>query len=98
MVTSISLPVPVTENSFCITLVAGELGLVMVRRNFTVAPDFTFSLMAIDTDRMIAYREDGTLQNTSVTGKYEDLYLLEGENDIEITGGTVKVIPNWRCL
>lgn len=54
--------------------------------------------LTIDTDRMIAYREDGTLQNTSVTGKYEDLYLLEGENSIEITGGTVKVIPNWRCL
>lgn len=54
--------------------------------------------LTIDTDRMIAYRADGTLNNTKVSGNYEDLYLKPGENRIEITGGKLKVIPNWRCL
>lgn len=54
--------------------------------------------LTIDTDRMVAYRQDGTLQNTDVTGRYEDLYLKEGEINIEIsTGFDLKIIPNWRC-
>ena len=54
--------------------------------------------LTIDTDRMIAYRSDGTLNNTQVTGNYEDMYLLNGENEISFSGGELKVIPNWRCL
>lgn len=55
--------------------------------------------VTIDTERMIAYRTDGTITNTSVTGDYEDLYLKHGDNEIEITKGfELKVIPNWRCL
>ena len=54
--------------------------------------------LTIDTDRMMAYRQDGTLQNTAVSGKYKDLYLTEGEIDIDIsTGFDLKIIPNWRC-
>lgn len=54
--------------------------------------------LTIDTDRMLTYRQDGTLQNTAVTGKYEDLYLTKGEIDIRIsTGFDLKIIPNWRC-
>lgn len=54
--------------------------------------------LTIDTDRMIAYRLDGTLNNTKISGNYEDLYLKPGENKIEFTGGTLSVVPNWRCL
>ena len=55
--------------------------------------------LTIDTDRMMAYRENGELQNTEVTGDFEKLYLREGENDISISSGFgLKVIPNWRCL
>ena len=55
--------------------------------------------MTIDTDRMLAYREDGTLINTSITGEYEDMYLVEGENIIRVSKGfKITVIPNWRCL
>lgn len=54
--------------------------------------------LTIDTDRMISYRQDGSLQNTEVTGEYEDLYLKNGENEILISYGfNLKVIPNWRC-
>ena len=55
--------------------------------------------LTIDTDRKIAYRADGTLSNTAVSGDYEDLFLQEGENEISITDGfNLKIIPNWRCL
>lgn len=55
--------------------------------------------LTIDTERMISYREDGTLQNTAISGNYEDLYLQEGENAITVTEGfECKVIPRWRCL
>lgn len=54
--------------------------------------------LIIDTERMIAYRSDGTLNNTKVSGNYEDLYLKPGQNKIECVGGELSVIPNWRCL
>ena len=55
--------------------------------------------VTIDTDLMLAYRQDGRMMNTSVTGDYQELYLKEGDNTIEITEGFgLKVIPNWRCL
>ena len=55
--------------------------------------------ITINTDVMLAYREDGTLQNTSVTGDYENLYLAEGDNTISVTDGfKLTVIPNWREL
>lgn len=53
----------------------------------------------IDTERMIAYRKDGKMQNTSVTGDYDELILMTGDNTITVTSGfTAKVIPNWRRL
>lgn len=55
--------------------------------------------VTIDTERMIAYRTDGTIQNTAVTGEYEDLYLQEGDNEILATDGfEISIIPNWRVL
>lgn len=55
--------------------------------------------LIINTDLMLAYREDGTLQNTAVSGDYADLYLKPGENAISITEGfELLIVPNWRCL
>ena len=51
--------------------------------------------LTIDTGLMIAYREDGTLQNTKITGDYEKMRLPKGELNISISGGKLKVIPNW---
>lgn len=53
----------------------------------------------IDTDRMIAYNADGTNQSNLISGDYEELYLLEGNNTISITSGfQLTVKPNWRAL
>ncbi|HIY17906.1 MAG TPA: hypothetical protein IAA44_00700 [Candidatus Blautia avistercoris] len=78
----------ITGEGYCILIVNGKTMNANVGQNLT-----------IDTERMLAYREDGTLQNTQVTGDYEDLYLQPGENTITITSGfDLKIIPNWRCL
>ena len=55
--------------------------------------------LIIDTERMLAYRTDGTMQNAAVTGRYEDLYLQSGKNTVSATDGfTLKIIPNWGYL
>lgn len=55
--------------------------------------------LTIDAEKMISYRSDRTSQNTLVSGDYEELFLQEGENVIEITEGfECKVVPRWRCL
>lgn len=55
--------------------------------------------LIINTDLMLAYREDGTARNTAIAGDYEDLYLREGDNTISLSAGfTARIIPNWRCL
>lgn len=53
----------------------------------------------INTELMEAYRIDRTNVNTTISGDYEDLYLIEGENTINITNGfTLSIVPNWRCI
>lgn len=55
--------------------------------------------LIIDTDRMLTYRTDGTVQNAEVTGDYQKLYLQPGENAITITDGfDLRIVPNWRCI
>ena len=54
--------------------------------------------LTIDTERMISYRQDGALQNTAVSGKYADLHLKRGQNEIQISPGfDLRITPNWRC-
>ena len=54
--------------------------------------------LTIDTERKLAYRSDGTLLNTSVTGDYEKLYLRHGDNNISVTNGfTLETKTNMRC-
>lgn len=53
----------------------------------------------IDTGLQIAYRDDGQIVNTSVTGDMSELCLNEGNNDISVSEGfDLYVIPNWRYL
>lgn len=51
----------------------------------------------IDTDLMVAYDEDGVVVNTTTLGDFADLYLYEGENDIQ-ADVDFYVQPNWRTL
>ena len=52
--------------------------------------------VVVDTDRMITYTQTTHgIESTRLTGDYEDLYLLSGENEIS-SSGPVTIIPNWR--
>ena len=54
--------------------------------------------LIIDTDKGLCYRE-GIVNNVALEGRYEDMYLLEGENTFSWTKGfEVYITPNWRCL
>ena len=54
--------------------------------------------LIIDTDKGLCYRE-GIINNVALEGKYEDMYLLEGENTFSWTNGfKIYILPNWRCL
>lgn len=78
----------ITGEGMCTLTVNGNEMTANVGQNLT-----------IDTDLQLAYRTDGTLQNTEVTGDFDELYLLPGENTISVTDGfDLKIQPNWRCL
>ncbi|KAK9680673.1 hypothetical protein QE152_g38939 [Popillia japonica] len=75
----------ITGEGMCTLTVNGNAVTANVGQNVT-----------INTELMIAYREDGTIANTSITGDYEDLYMEEGDNTITITSGfTLTIKPNW---
>ena len=72
----------------CVLAVNGNVMEAQIGQNLT-----------IDTELMVSYRTDGIVQNTAVTGNYNDLYLCPGSNEISITNGfDLKIIPNWRIL
>lgn len=78
----------ITGNGDCTLTVNGKRMEAAVGQNLT-----------INTELMLAYRTDGTVQNTAVSGEYENLYLRPGDNSISITAGFgLRVIPNWRSL
>lgn len=92
----------IKRNPYCIShplyKITGE-GLCRININGKEVSVNVGQNVTIDTERMIAYRTDGTIQNTVVTGEYEDLYLQEGDNEILVTDGfEISVIPNWRVL
>lgn len=52
--------------------------------------------LTIDTRRQIAYREDGEIMNTIITGDYDKIWLPHGENKISFTDGFhLKIVPRW---
>lgn len=86
------------ETSHPTYIITGE-GLCEIRVNGRAFRANVGQNATIDTERMITFRRDGTLMNTDVSGDYEDLYLVHGDNDLEVTPGfSVQVVPNWRRL
>lgn len=54
--------------------------------------------LIIDTDKGLCYR-NGIVNNIALDGRYEDMYLLEGNNTFSWTSGfKIYILPNWRCL
>lgn len=86
---SLSKPIyKITGEGVCDLTVNGNQMRANVGQNLT-----------IDTELMIAYRTDGEIMNTAITGEYKDLFLVEGKNTISITNGfSMTIIPNWRAI
>ena len=54
--------------------------------------------LIIDTDKGLCYRK-GIVNNVALEGKYEDMYLLEGENNYSWSNGfKIYITTNRRCL
>lgn len=78
----------ITGEGKCTLTVNGKSVVVEVGQN-----------VMLDTERKVAYRQDGTLVNTTMNGFHEDLWMSEGRNEITLTNGfDLKIKPNWRCL
>lgn len=76
----------IAGDGICILAVNGKTMQANVGQNLT-----------INTELMLAYREDGAMMNSSVTGEYENLCLNPGENTISISPGFfLEIKPNWR--
>lgn len=85
------------ERCWPVYKIAGE-GMCMVTINGKQIKANVGQNLTIDTERKLAYRTDGTMQNTSISGNYEDMALNPGKNSISVTDGFVlTAIPNWRC-
>lgn len=85
------------DTSHPIYKLSGEANTVLTVNGNTMTVNVG-QAVTIDTDLMLTYRSaDGVMQNTSVTGNYDDLWLKPGANTVSATNGvTVSVIPRWR--
>ena len=79
-------------------IITGEGNCILTVNGNKMSANVSNNLV-INTHLKLAYKDDGTLQNTYVKGNYKDLLLFNDFNTISITEGfDLKVIPNWRCL
>lgn len=77
--------------------IVGE-GYVTLNINNKVIKANVGQELIIDTDKGLCYRE-GIVNNVALEGRYEDMYLKEGENTFSWTNGfKIYILPNWRCL
>lgn len=77
--------------------IVGEGYLTLTINNKTIKANVGQELI-IDTDKGLCYRE-GIVNNVALDGRYEDLYLQEGNNTFNWTSGfKIYILPNWRCL
>ena len=77
--------------------IVGEGYLTLTINNKTIKANVGQELI-IDTDKGLCYR-NGIVNNIALEGRYEDLYLQEGENTFSWTSGfKIYITPNWRCL
>ena len=75
----------ITGNGACTLTVNGKSVSATIGQNLT-----------IDTNRMLSFREDGTIMNTSLNGDYEDLWIPHGECSISVSSGYgLEVYPKW---
>ena len=89
---------PLSETAHPIYKITGEGVCTLTVNGYELTANVGQNLI-IDTERRLTYRVDGTLQNTAISGDYDKLQLIAGENTISVTDGfALQVQPNWRCI
>ena len=73
-------------------------GTVSLTVNEHIVTAIVSGALIIDRDLMIAYTDDKTVVNTATAGDFIPLALQPGMNTVEVSGGDVEIIPNWRML
>lgn len=79
--------------------ITGE-GLITLNVNSKLITFNVGQELIIDTDLELIFRA-GNIENSRKTGKWEDLYLMPGQNTLSYSGGRVDKItiqPNWRMI
>lgn len=87
------------KNSYAISkpiyTINGEGMCTLTVNNNSVTVNVGQSII-INTEKELVYKNDSSMTNIS-TGKYKDLYLLEGNNTVTVSNGfTLSIVPNWR--
>lgn len=77
--------------------IAGE-GYITININNKAIKANVGQELIINTDKGLCYRE-GIIDNVALEGRYEDLYLQEGDNTFSWSEGfEIYITPNLRCL
>ena len=83
------------DKAFPIYYISGE-GVCTLSVNGNLVSANVGQSLIIDTFLMLAYRNNNELANTSLSGDYNDLRLLTGDNIIEISAGfNLRILTNW---
>lgn len=86
------------EKSFPIYRITGE-GFATLNINGKEIQCNVSGNLYIDTKLQISYKDDGSNANTSISGDYDDMVFVEGDNTISISDNfTLSITPCWRCL
>ena len=60
--------------------------------------EITGDHIIIDTEKKLVYNDNKVNLRPYTEGEFADLYLKNGINTIEVSGGNLKIMPNWRSL
>lgn len=86
------------EETFPTFRITGN-GLFILKMNGNTFKVNVGQEVLIDISKGHCYRKDGAISDSSISGKYKEFRLLEGENTISFNSGfKVGMTPNWRCL
>lgn len=75
---------------------SGEVKLTVNGKTISATVD---RKLTIDTKLGLSYTAENTINNTAISGNYDDLKLQQGDNTFSVNKGfEVYIQPNWRCI
>ena len=78
--------------------ITGSGNVTLTVNNHEWEVEITGNHIIIDAEKKLVYNDNKVNLRPYTSGEYEDLYLLNGVNTIEVSSGNLKIQPNWRSL